>query len=52
VGHRDVPGRPALYATTKAFLDDLNLRSLQELPPLEDIGGLASAEAAGPEQLN
>lgn len=50
VGHRDVPGRPALYATTKAFLDDLNLRSLQELPPLEDIGGLANAdaEAAGP----
>jgi len=48
VGHRDVPGRPALYATTRAFLDDLNLRSLQELPPLEDIGGLASAEAAGP----
>lgn len=45
VGHRDVPGRPALYATTKAFLDDLNLRSLQELPPLEDIGGLASADA-------
>ena len=43
VGHRDVPGRPALYATTKAFLDDLNLRSLQELPPLEDIGGLANA---------
>ena len=38
VGHRDVPGRPALYATTKAFLDDLGLRSLQELPPLEQIG--------------
>jgi len=37
VGHRDVPGRPALYATTKAFLDDLGLRSLQELPPLEQI---------------
>jgi segregation and condensation protein B len=32
-----VPGRPALYATTKIFLDDLGLRSLQELPPLEDI---------------
>jgi segregation and condensation protein B len=51
VGHRDVPGRPALYATTKAFLDDLNLRSLQELPPLEDIGGLVSVggdvQAAG-----
>jgi segregation and condensation protein B len=37
VGHRDVPGRPALYATTRTFLDDLGLRSLQELPPLEDI---------------
>jgi segregation and condensation protein B len=37
VGHRDAPGRPALYATTKRFLDDLGLRSLQELPPLEEI---------------
>jgi len=37
VGHRETPGRPALYATTKAFLDDLGLRSLQELPPLEEI---------------
>lgn len=35
VGHREVPGRPALYATTKQFLDDLNLRSLDELPALE-----------------
>ena len=40
VGHRDVPGRPALYATTKDFLNDLNLRSLQELPALEDVGSL------------
>jgi segregation and condensation protein B len=37
VGYRDVPGRPALYATTKTFLDDLGLQSLQELPPLEQI---------------
>ncbi len=37
VGHRETPGRPALYATTKPFLDDLGLRSLQELPPLEEI---------------
>jgi segregation and condensation protein B len=37
VGHRDTPGKPALYATTKRFLDDLSLRSLQELPPLEEI---------------
>ena len=37
VGNRDTPGRPALYATTKSFLDDLGLRSLEELPPLEEI---------------
>ncbi len=37
VGHRDVPGRPALYATTKKFLDDFNLAGLGELPPLSDI---------------
>lgn len=37
VGQRDVPGRPSLYATTKHFLDDLNLRSLAELPPIEDF---------------
>jgi len=37
VGLRDTPGRPALYATTKAFLDDLGLRSLSELPPLAEI---------------
>ena len=37
VGHRETPGRPALYATTSQFLDDLGLRSLEELPPLEEI---------------
>ena len=37
VGHRETPGRPALFATTKKFLDDLNLRSLEELPPLEEL---------------
>jgi len=37
VGHRDTPGRPALYATTQAFLNDLGLVSLQELPPLEEV---------------
>lgn len=37
VGHRDTPGRPALFATTKKFLDDLGLRSLTELPPLEEL---------------
>ena len=37
VGHRETPGRPAFYATTKQFLDDLNLRSLSELPPLAEL---------------
>jgi segregation and condensation protein B len=37
VGQRETPGRPALFATTKKFLDDLNLRSLEELPPLDEL---------------
>jgi len=37
VGERDVPGRPSLFATTKTFLDDLNLQSLAELPPMDDF---------------
>jgi segregation and condensation protein B len=37
VGHRETPGRPALFATTRKFLDDLNLRSLEELPGLEEL---------------
>lgn len=37
VGHRDVPGRPALYATTKQFLDYFNLKSLEQLPSLSEI---------------
>jgi segregation and condensation protein B len=37
IGQRETPGRPALYGTTKTFLDDLGLRSLVELPPLEEI---------------
>ncbi|MBC7781827.1 MAG: SMC-Scp complex subunit ScpB [Proteobacteria bacterium] len=40
IGHKEVPGRPALYATTAQFLDDLNLTSLGDLPPLEDLGAL------------
>ena len=47
VGHREVPGRPELFATTRQFLDDLNLRSLAELPPLEDLGQLVDSVAAG-----
>ena len=43
VGHREVAGRPALYATTRAFLDDLGLRSLDELPPLDELGSLVEA---------
>lgn len=43
VGYKEVPGRPALYATTSQFLDDLNLTSLGDLPPLEDLGSLVEA---------
>jgi segregation and condensation protein B len=43
IGTRDTPGRPALYATTPQFMDDLNLRSLQELPALEEMGTLLEA---------
>jgi len=42
IGHRETPGRPALFATTRSFLDDLGLRSLQELPP---FGGQGEASA-------
>ncbi len=38
IGHRDVPGRPALLATTRQFLDDLGLSSLDGLPPLQQVG--------------
>jgi segregation and condensation protein B len=37
VGHRDVPGRPALFGTTKAFLDYFSLKKLDDLPPLADL---------------
>ena len=37
VGHRETPGRPALYATTKTFLDDLGLSALSELPALAEL---------------
>jgi segregation and condensation protein B len=40
VGHREVPGRPALYGTTRVFLDYFNLRSLADLPPLSEIRDL------------
>ncbi len=45
VGHRDVPGRPALYATTKDFLDYFDLKSLQDLPSLSEIRDLDEINA-------
>lgn len=42
VGHRDVPGRPAMYATTRQFLDYFNLKSLEQLPALAEIEDLDS----------
>jgi segregation and condensation protein B len=44
VGHRETPGRPALFATTRKFLDDLNLRSLEELPALEELQSTLDAD--------
>jgi segregation and condensation protein B len=43
IGTRDTPGKPALYATTPQFMDDLNLRTLTELPALEEMGTLLEA---------
>jgi segregation and condensation protein B len=57
IGHREVPGRPALYATTKSFLDYFNLRSLDDLPSLaqlqdiDSIPALALAEDMGPKPM-
>jgi segregation and condensation protein B len=51
VGHRETPGRPALYATTRSFLDDLGLLSLQELPALEEIARTLELEPATSPQL-
>jgi segregation and condensation protein B len=45
VGHKEAPGRPALYATTRSFLDDLGLRSLEELPDLAELGSLVDASS-------
>ena len=54
VGHREVPGRPALLGTTKQFLDDFNLKSLEQLPPLPEVKDLdalhAALEQLAPEQ--
>ena len=53
IGFREAPGRPALLATTKAFLDDLGLASLNQLPPLQGSGQAVSQLAqALPEQVS
>lgn len=44
VGHRDVPGKPAMYATTRQFLDYFNLKSLDQLPPLAELRDIDSIE--------
>ena len=48
VGHRDVPGKPALYSTTKEFLDYFNMKSLEDLPPLSELKDIDAIN----EQLN
>jgi segregation and condensation protein B len=45
IGHREAPGRPALLATTRQFLDDLGLQSLQQLPTLSEAGSQAGDDA-------
>lgn len=45
IGYRDLPGKPALYGTTKTFLDHFNLKSLDELPTLAELNDLANQEA-------
>ena len=44
LGYRDVPGKPAMLGTTKVFLDDYNLSSLQELPSLAEIKDIETLE--------
>lgn len=44
VGHKEVPGRPALYATTKKFLDHFGLKSIDELPPLSELQNLETID--------
>lgn len=51
VGHREVPGRPAIYATTRHFLDYFNLRSLEQLPPLSEMRDIDAIAREVSEQL-
>ncbi|MOA45573.1 hypothetical protein D3C78_1679810 [compost metagenome] len=44
IGHKDVPGRPGLYASTHKFLDDLGFNTLRDLPPLAELGTLVLPE--------
>ncbi|GHB18000.1 SMC-Scp complex subunit ScpB [Salinicola rhizosphaerae] len=48
VGHRDVPGRPAVYATTRTFLDDLGLKTLDALPPMHELKEFETFETSMP----
>jgi segregation and condensation protein B len=55
IGHRDVPGRPALLATTRQFLDDLGLTSLEHLPPLQAVSSpdlVGRLSAAGTDSIH
>jgi len=52
IGHKDVPGKPALWGTTKQFLDYFNLKTLSQLPPLEDLVDLDELEKKLGMQLN
>ncbi|MBA2655184.1 MAG: SMC-Scp complex subunit ScpB [Gammaproteobacteria bacterium] len=51
LGYKEVPGKPALYATTKQFLDDFNLKTLSDLPPLSEIQNFEDIEAQMAVQL-
>lgn len=51
-GHKDAPGKPALFITTKDFLDYFSLSSLSQLPPLPDLADLSAAEEKLSEELN
>lgn len=50
IGYREAPGRPALFATTRQFLDDLGLASLEQLPTMEGPGGIAALADGLPDQ--
>ena len=51
IGVRETPGRPALFGTTDTFLDDLGLKALSDLPPLDDLGELIEATPDHGEQM-